>query len=328
MKRMRTYIVLGTTVLLSSCLFISSGWAAARDVISFISQKGADIHLTLMNTRGEIRQSILTDLERPSDFTWSPHGGSIAYSTSRNRNFDIYVMDVVRREADLRLTFDATKDLSPAWSPNGKWIAFISERAGSRDIYRIDIDGRNLMQLTKQKGGTKPAWSPDSQSIAFVSTSLFVMSANGKGLKHLADATSMGCSWSPDGRQIAFISKGAEGGMDIFSIDVNGKNLHQLTWLDHRTFIAEPVWSPSGEWIAYVLSEVIGPLKPVLGADDFAEPVVCIVNAIDGGVGKPIEATRGLVLGSTEWVPKVLLSVSPSDGQQTTLWSRLKQTGK
>ena len=317
MKRRRTDIVLGSALL----LFISSGWAVERDTISFFSQKGEDFHLMFMNTRGEIRQSILTDLEHSSYFTWSPDGGSIAYSISRNRNFDIYVMDVVRRTTDLRLTFDATKDVAPAWSPNGKWIAFVSNRAGSRDIYRMDVDGGNLMQLTKQKGGTKPAWSPDSQSIAFVSTSLFVISANGKGLKHLADATSIGCSWSPDGKQIAFISKGAEGAMDIFSIDVDGKNSRQLTWLDHRTFIAEPVWSPSGKWIAYILVEVKGPL-------DFAEPVVCLVNAIDGGVGKPIEATRGLVSGSAEWVPKVSFSVSPSEEKQTTLWGRLKQTSK
>lgn len=321
MKYMRVYMVLGVVLL----LLVIGGWAAERDIISFLSQKGEDIHLTLMNTRGEIHQSVLTDLERLSALTWSPDGGSIAYSTSRNRNFDIYVMDVVRRKTDLRLTFDATKDVSPAWSPNGKWIAFVSERAGSRDIYRMDVDGGNLMQLTKQKGGSKPAWSPDSQSIAFVSTSLFVMSANGKRLKHLADATSMGCSWSPDGKQIAFISKGAEGGMNIFSIDVNGKNLRQLTWLDQRAFIVEPVWSPSGKWIAYILSEVIGPLEAVLVADDFADPVVCIVDTAGGGGGKPIEATRGLVSGSAEWVPKVLLSVSPSAEKQTTLWGALKQ---
>ncbi len=316
MKRIRTYVVLGTAVLL-----ISNGQAAEQDTISFLSQKGEDIHLTLMNTHGEIRQSILTDLERSGSFTWSPDGKEIAYSIPQNRNFDIYLMDVVRRKTDHRLTFDATKDISPAWSPNGKWIAFVSERAGSRDIYRMDVDGGNLIQLTKQKGGTKPAWSPDSQSIAFVSTSLFVMSANGKGLKHLADATSMGCSSSPDGKQIAFISKGDEGAMDIFSIDADGNNSRQLTWLDHRTLIAEPVWSPSGKWIAYILVEVKGPLPP----KDFAEPVVCLVNAIDGGVGKPIEATSGLVSGSAEWVPKVLFSVSLSEEKQTTLWGKLKQ---
>ena len=320
MKRRRVYVVLGTALL----LVISNGWPVEHDTISFFSEKGKDIHLTLMNTRGEIRQSSLTGLERSSDFTWSPHGGSITYSTSRNGNFDIYVMAVVKEKPHRRLTFDVGKDLSPSWSPNGKWIAFVSERAGSRDIYRMDEDGGNLMQLTKQKGGTKPAWSPDSQAIAFVSTSLFVMSANGKGLKHLADATSIGCSWSPDGKQIAFISKGAEGAMNIFSIDVNGKNLHQLTWLDHLTFIVEPVWSPSGKWIAYILVGVKGALPP----EDFTEPVVCIVNAIDGGSGKPIETTRGLVLGSAEWAPKVLLSVSPSPEKQTTLWGRLKQTGK
>ena len=324
----RTYVILGAALLLSISLFVNNGWTAEIDVISFLSQEGEDIQFTLINTQGEIHQRILTDLERSSSFTLSPDGGSIAYSISRNRNFDIYVMDVVRQKTALRLTFDANKDLSPAWAPNGKWIAFVSERAGSTDIYRMDVDGGNLMQLTKQKGGTKPAWSPDSQSIAFVSTSLFVMSANGKGLKHLADATSMGCTWSPDGKQIAFISKDAEGGMDIFTIGVDGNNLHQLTWLDQKSVIVEPVWSPSGKWIAYILAEVIGPLKPFLLAEDFAEPVVCLVNAINGGIGKPIEATRGLVSGSAEWVPKVPFSVSPSAEKQITPWGKLKQSNK
>ena len=324
----RTYVILGAALLLSISLFVNNGWTAEIDVISFLSQKGEDIHLMLMNTQGEIRQSILTDLERSGDFTWSPDGKDIAYSILQNRNFDIYAMDVVRQKTDHRLTFDANKDISPAWSPNGKWIAFVSERAGGRDIYKMDAHGKNVRQLTKQGEASKPAWSPDSQSIAFVSAALFVVSADGGKLKHLADATSRGCSWSPDGKQIAFISKGAEGGMDIFTIGVGANNLRQLTWLDQKSVIVEPIWSPSGKWIAYILAEVIGPLKPFLLAEDFAEPVVCLVNAIDGGIGKPIEATRGVVSGSAEWVPKVPFSVSPSTEKKTTLWGRIKQNHK
>ena len=328
MKRMRTYTVLGTaTLFLSSCLFVSNGWTDEREVLSFVSLRNGTRPIILMDTQGKILQRLVIPGLIPLSCSWSPDGRSFAYHTNHVGNFDLYVMDM-ETQTSRRLTFDGGKDLSPAWSPNGKWIAFVSDRTGSRDIYRMDVDGENLMQLTKQKGGTKPAWSPDSQSIAFVSTSLFVMSANGNRLKHLAEATSMGCSWSPDGKQIAFISKDAEGGMDIFSINVNGKNLRQLTWLDQQAFIFGTTWAPSGKWIAYVLAEVIGPLKPVLGADDFAAPVVCLINAIDGGIGKPIEATRGLVSGSTEWVPEAPFSVSPNEEKQTTLWSRLKQSKK
>ena len=66
MKCRRTYVVLATALLLNSNLFVHSGWSAKTDVISFLSQKGEDIHLMLINTRGEIHQSILTDLERSS----------------------------------------------------------------------------------------------------------------------------------------------------------------------------------------------------------------------------------------------------------------------
>ncbi|MYB00019.1 hypothetical protein F4X90_10140 [Candidatus Poribacteria bacterium] len=54
--------------------------------------------------------------------------------------------------------------------------------------------------------------------------------------------------------------------------------------------------------------------------------VISIIDTIDGADSKPIEATRGLPKQSLQWVPKQLLSVSPSVEKQTTLWGRLKQS--
>lgn len=325
MKCTRIYTILGAALLVGIGLFVRRGWTVEHDVISFLFRRGEDFHLMFMNTQGEIRQSVITDLERSTSFTWSADGRSFAYCSNQDENFDIYVMDMIKKTRR-RLTFHESKDLMPAWSPNGKWIAFVSERAGSRNIYRMDADGENLIRLTKQKSSS-PAWSPDSQSIAFTSTALFVMSAKGKGLKRLADASSRGCSWSPDGKQIAFISKGAEGGMDIFSIGVDGRNLRQLTWSDKRAFIHEPVWSPSGKWIAYVWSKFMLPLKQVPVAEVFAAPVICIVDT-EGG-GGPIEATRDLrFVGSVNWAPKGFLSVALGSEKQMTFWGKLKQFEK
>ena len=325
MKRMRSYMVFGMVLLLNSSLLVHSGWAETEwDVLSFVSRKGGDSSIILMNTQGEIHQRLTMDPGQPYNFSWSPNGRSIAYDSFQNGNLDIYVMDVETNEPR-QLTFDGNKDRWPMWSPNGKWIAFGSERAGSADIYRMDVDGKNVKQLTRMGNCRAPAWSPDSQWIAFSSEfTLFVMDAGGKKLRELAAASRFsGCSWSPDGKQIAFRFNAANGSSEIFSIDVNGENLRQLTWSERGTNVWDPVWSPSGEWIAYILGQIPEGGAPV---DQIrTDGVVSVIDMIDGADEKLLESTRGLPKRSLQWVPKQLLSVSPSVEKQTTLWGKLKQ---
>ena len=330
MKRMRSCVILGMALLLSISLFISDGWAAETEIISFLPRTNKERSIHFINIGGELLQRLM--VEGPiAHFTWSPDGRSIAYSSNRNGGPDIYVMDV-RTNTHRRLTFDNGRDWWPAWSPNGKWIAFASNRAGEIDLYRMDANGENVMRLTNQGKCKRPDWSPDSQQIAFISkSSLFVMSAEGKGIRRLADTFATGCAWSPDGKEIAFVPRvDAVGGKALFSVDKDGKNMRQLTRLyKGLVSIFEPKWSPSGKWIAYVLVQPPEKLlegQVVLAEEFFANSVICIANTADGGGGEPIEATRELVSGSISWVPEGFLSVSPSEGKQTTLWGRLKQS--
>ena len=325
MKRTRTYIVLRTALLLSISLFVNSGWAETeRDVLSFISEKGGDSPIILMNIDGEILQRLATDPGVPAEFTWSPSGRSIAYDSWHGGNFDIYVMDV-EANTHRQLTFDGGRDQLPAWSPNGKWIAFVSDRAGGESVYKMDVNGENVKRLTNKKDCSGPAWSPDSQWIAFASGGvLYVMDADGRQLRELTWTTRFTkCSWSPDGKQIAFVSQAANGGIEIFSIDVNGKNRRQLT-RSNQPIIWDPVWSPSGKWIAYIVSQI--PFGGVPADQIRTNGVISVIDTIDGADSKPIEATRGLPKQSLQWVPKQFLPVSPSVEKQTTLWGRLKQS--
>ena len=313
MKRVRICVILGMALLLSGSLLVHSGRAETeRDVLSFVSLEGRTRPIILMDTQGEILQRlVIPDLTQLS-LSWAPDGRSFVYhaihSSVPNLNFDIYVMDV-ETQTSRRLTLDGGLDIWPSWSPNGKWISFASNRAGTSDLYRIDVDGGNLMKLTKGQDYDKTAWSPDSQWIAFTSgASLFVMDAEGKKLRKLTEnAHGVDCTWSPDGKRIAFSANNG-----IFSVDVNGRKLRQLAQLNRTVW--HLAWSPSGEWIAYRLTDVL---------DDL---VIGVINTVDNKRGGLLEATRGLKPSYLDWVPEGFLSVSPSSEKQTTLWGRLKQS--
>lgn len=329
MKRTGIYVALGMAFLLNSSLFVSIGWTIETDVISFVTRKDRGRSIQLINTRAELLETLIVE-GSIAHFTWSPHGRSIIYSSNRNGDPDIYVMDV-RTNTHRQLTFDDGKDWWPAWSPNGKWIAFASNRAGEIDLYRMDANGENVMRLTNQGKCKRPVWSPDSQWIAFVSKSaLFVMSAEGRGVRRLTDTFSTGCTWSPDGKEIAFVPRAdAVGGTALFSIDVDSKNTRQLTRV-YKGLVAifEPAWSPSGKWIAYLLVQPLEkPPEGQLGIAEefFGNSVICVVNTADVGGGEPLEATRELVGSDLQWVPEGFLSVSPSAEKQITLWGALKQ---
>ena len=332
MKCPCTYVVLGIAFLLNSSLSVSNGWAIESEVISFVTRTDNGHSIQLINTQGEFLQRFMLE-GSIAHFTWAPDGHSIAYSSNRNGDPDIYVMDV-RANILFQLTFNDGKDWWPAWSPNGKWIAFASNRAGEIDLYRMDANGENVKRLTHRGGCKRPDWAPDSRHIAFVSkSSLFVMSAEGKRMQRVTETSSTRCAWSPDGKEIAFVPRGgAVGGTALFSIDVDGKNMRQLTRLyKEPVAIFEPAWSPSGRWIAYLLVQLPEKLlegQLVLAEEVLANSVICVTNTADVGGGDPIEVTREVVASDLEWVPEGFLSVSPSSEKQTTLWGKLKQTDK
>ncbi len=100
-----------------------------------------------------------------ADPAWSPDGTQLAFSSTRNGNWDQFVMDLPSGEPT-QLTTDAADDQGPAWSPDGADIAFETKRdADDAEIYVMSADGSNQRNLTNRPGlDVHAAWGPSATS--------------------------------------------------------------------------------------------------------------------------------------------------------------------
>ena len=171
---------------------------------------------------------------REAAATFPGANGKIAFASNRTAgegvdnpegDFEIFTMN--RDGSGLtQLTENAAFDFAPDWSADGKKIAFESRREGFSEIFVMNSDGSEQTKVT-----TNPDFSFDRSP-----------------------------TFSPDGERIAFESNRAVGeGVDnpekdteIFTVDLDGTDLTQLTHNEERQFDFQPDWSPDGRKIAFM----------------------------------------------------------------------------
>ncbi|MFA5014963.1 MAG: M56 family metallopeptidase [Actinomycetota bacterium] len=180
----------------------------------------------------------------------------IVYSSGRDGNWEIYVMDSDGKN-QVRLTDNDSSDVNPCWSPDGSKIAFESDRDGNWEIYVMDSDGKNQVRLTDNDSeDAYPFWSPDGSKIAFESDrdgnwEIYIMDSDGKNQVVLTTGkNSMDGfpSWCPDGSMITY-SSDRDGNWEIYVMDSDGKN--QVRFTDNDSSDLNPYWSSNKSKIAF-----------------------------------------------------------------------------
>jgi Tol biopolymer transport system component len=134
------------------------------------------------------------------------------------------------------------------WSPDGAEVAFVVSRGSfwenrTRSVYVVEADGSGLHRIGPRGDIYDASWSPDGQWIAFTMTppsnsdwapQLYVMHPDGSGVVQLAfetDSFWLGPKWSPDSSQLLIVRGTGEDEnvTDVWSVDVDGSNLYQVT---------------------------------------------------------------------------------------------------
>lgn len=209
-------------------------------------------YVGLMNADGSNPVN-LTNQEKSDDAfpAWSPDGTQIAFTSNRDGNNEIYVMDSTGGQLK-RLTNDPRDDFAPAWSPDGKKIAFLSDRdndTGIYSIYLMNSDGSSVTRLTYDKGNDyTPRWSPDGSKILFRSiqkgqSDIYTVNADGSEMTDLSNnpAEDWSPAWSPDGSQIAFQSN-RDGNWEIYVMNADGSD--QVNVTNDPSDDQSPYWKP------------------------------------------------------------------------------------
>ena len=163
----------------------------------------------IINSNGEIIQSVFPDLPYIADPFFSPDGNQIVFRGGKIKSElgpkyidELYIMNVEGGTPN-QLTYYPANDTTaewfayragpPIWEPNKKIISFASKQNGNYSIFTIKPDGTELTQIT-----------PDSTNEVY----------------H---------SWSPSGEWIVFDGVPEEDNYDILLMNFESKEIKRLT---------------------------------------------------------------------------------------------------
>lgn len=268
-----TVLVAALGLLLTS----SSAWASfpgKNGRIVFVANPGGSWQLYTIKPDGTDMVQ-LTNLASTSLDAWnpsfSPDGTQIAFNygpvdTNGNAHPDLYVINADGTGLT-QLTHDGLSQV-PRWSPDGSRLIFARQSTLTGQtvvtVMRADGMGEKTALTSDFWSSYADSYTPDgrinfdSQMGGLVSAE-WIMNADGSGKKQLT-APSLGggiSDVSPDGKNIVLNSHdNSPLSPAIFVMNLDGSNLHQVSFPPDDSADVFPSYSPDGTKIVFASSRI------------------------------------------------------------------------
>lgn len=228
--------------------------------VPVFDEKRKTYDVWLVNADGTGLRKVVEQASAPA---LSYDGSQLAY-----RHWQVDDRGIVVAASDgsraLRLT-DKLEDTLPAFAPDRTRTAFSSYREGDRKIrlYYAWTDEQNLTAWEWGPGifGEDPYWMADGRILFRVTRpnreaeELWIMNGDASDQSLLFITPSLRApAAAPDGRTVVYMALAADASgsdnWEIYSFDLVERTVHRLTQNAARDGL--PVWSPNGEYIAFV----------------------------------------------------------------------------
>jgi Tol biopolymer transport system component/uncharacterized protein YjdB len=148
----------------------------------------------------------------------------------------------------------------PKLSPDGLKVTFQVGGTAFSNVYIADFDGHNFFNVTNRNGCDFPSFSPDGKRIVYTTenNTLETINSDGSDPKVILENKVVALPiWSPDGKRIAFRLYEGFGTFNIYSINIDGTNLTNLTKFTIGTNISSQpnMWSSDSKNLFYEVSD-------------------------------------------------------------------------
>ncbi len=149
---------------------------------------------------------------------WAPDGGSIAFTSARTGEGDLYLIttDAIEREPRRLTRMSDSSELYVTWAPDGRSLVFVAHSDTGDNLWLLPAMGAEPARLTSWPGNQiRPRFSPKESKIAFYANyekrerfDLYVIEVGGAPqlLVRGVYPDARGPAWTPDGRHIVYVA--------------------------------------------------------------------------------------------------------------------------
>lgn len=184
-------------------------------------------------------------------------GTKIYFVSDRTHNKEIWSMDYDGSNQSPLTRYNSISEM-PAVSPDGKLVAFTTYAQGNPKIMIYSTETARRMPFYNPVSSVveTPEFTPDGQHILFSATidgwtQICEADLNGSNMRRISHVRSIEVSAKVNPKnpsEILFIS-GRSGHQQLWKMNSDGGDLEMIT--DGEGDVANPSWSPNGQFIAF-----------------------------------------------------------------------------